>query len=132
MLETFKTYIIGEWKVIRHAPATILMVIIFIIVVLWAAFNWSYGAIVANQSAEMRLMERQIKDYERQVDALQKKPAIVSSDLANSADLVLEIFDNERTPSRISYDNIWRWYYLRTIMIGIEKDTGKQASKQGA
>jgi hypothetical protein len=38
VLETFKTYIIGEWKVIGHAPASILMAVGFISVVLWAAF----------------------------------------------------------------------------------------------
>jgi len=44
----------------------------------------------------------------------------------DTASLRLHIFPDERTPQRLSYENIWRWYYMRQVLVGIEKDTGKQ------
>jgi len=127
MLESLKTYIVGEWKVIRHAPASILMIAAVVGLALWNVINWSYGAVVTNQTSEIRLLERQVKDYEHQVDRLQKRPATtVGGEMADTADLVLRTYGDERIPTRLSYENVWRWYYLRMIMVGIEIGTGKE------
>jgi hypothetical protein len=99
MLETVKTYIFGEWQVIGQAPVSFVMAFLAIGVLIWIASNWAYGAVIANQSSEIRLLERQNKDWEKQVDALQKKPGSAISDyLVDSADLVLQIYEDERLP----------------------------------
>jgi hypothetical protein len=126
MLEAFRTYILGEWQVISHAPATLAMLIIVIGLVFWAVFNWAYGKIVANQASEIKLIERHNKDFERQVEALQKRPTSISSDLVDVSDLLLQVHGDERAPTRLSYDNIWRWYYLRVILVAIEQEGGKE------
>jgi hypothetical protein len=127
MLETFKNYILGEWQVISQVPGTIAVFAVLIGLILWAMFNWAYGRVIENRASEISLLERQNKDYALQVDMLQKKPATaVGGELLSTADLVLQTYGDERSPTRLSYDNIWRWYYLRMIMIGIEKDTGKE------
>jgi hypothetical protein len=127
MLESLKNYIFGEWQLISQAPATIGIAVIAIGLGLWAIFSWAYGRIIGNQDSEIRLLERQVKDFERQVDALQKKPStVVAGDLVDTAELTLQIYGDERAPMRLSYNNIWRWYYLRNIMVIIGKETGKE------
>ena len=43
---------------------------------------------------------------------------------ADSAELQLHIYPDQRTPTRLSYSNIWRWYYMKLVLIGIDKSTG--------
>jgi hypothetical protein len=45
--------------------------------------------------------------------------------LVDAATLRLHIYADDGTPQRLSYNNIWRWFYLRTLLIGVDKDTGK-------
>jgi hypothetical protein len=47
--------------------------------------------------------------------------------LAEKSELRMHFYGDDREPTRISAVNIWRWYYLRNIFIGIEKETGKQS-----
>lgn len=53
----------------------------------------------------------------------------VGGQLVDSATLRLHIYSDNRTPQRLSYENIWRWYYMRQVLVGIDKDTGKQVSQ---
>jgi hypothetical protein len=59
----------------------------------------------------------------------QRKPDATSAALADSAQLRLHIYADDRTPGRISFENIWRWYYLKTLMLGLDKDTGKELQR---
>jgi hypothetical protein len=127
MLETFKSYIVGEWQVISQVPATIAVLGLLIGLILWPIFKWAYGRVIDNQASEIKLLERQINDFEKQVDRLQKQPSTMTGEeFADTASLSLQMYSGERTPTRLAYDNIWRWYYLRTIMVAIEKETEKE------
>jgi hypothetical protein len=46
------------------------------------------------------------------------------STLADSAELRLHTYGDERSPTRISSTNIWRWYSLRLIVAAIDQNTG--------
>ncbi len=34
------------------------------------------------------------------------------------------LYGDERTPERLEIENVWRWYYLRLIAIGVDKKAG--------
>ena len=62
-----------------------------------------------------------------------KQPALVAAPVATTAapmvknaELRLHIFGDERQPTPISLHNVWRWYYLRNILVGIDKETGRR------
>src|SRR4051812_43008907 len=132
MLEAFKNYIVGEWDLISRVPGTIAVLVLLIALMLWPVFNWAFGRIVDNLRSELNLLERQNKDYAVQVDALQKRPATtVGGELALTADLVLQTYGDERSPTRLSHENIWRWYYLRMVTVSIDKDSGKELRRIG-
>jgi hypothetical protein len=48
---------------------------------------------------------------------------IVTS-FADEAELILHYYGDDRAPSRLSATNIWRWYNLKYITVGIEQLTG--------
>jgi hypothetical protein len=50
-------------------------------------------------------------------------------EFADSASLRLHVYPDERTPTRLAISNVWRWYYLRTIFVGIDQNTGKELRK---
>jgi hypothetical protein len=52
-----------------------------------------------------------------------------SGQLADTASLRLHIYADDRTPQRLAFQNIWRWYYLKTIIIELDKSTGKDQRK---
>lgn len=54
-----------------------------------------------------------------------KSPSVVFTD---NASLRLHIFGDERTPQRLSFANIWRWYYLRQLVTGFDPSTGKETT----
>ena len=43
-----------------------------------------------------------------------------SEAFADDAELNLHYYGDERVPERISYNNIWRWYSMRNMFIGID------------
>jgi hypothetical protein len=48
------------------------------------------------------------------------------AELVDNADLRLHTYGDERSPTRLTANNIWRWYYFRMIMVSIEQGTGKE------
>ncbi len=51
--------LLDQWAVVMAAPIPFLIAVIFAAVVVWFALDWRYGAIIAKQSSEIRLLERQ-------------------------------------------------------------------------
>jgi hypothetical protein len=39
---------------------------------------------------------------------------------------LFERYNDDRQPMRLEASNIWRWYYLKSVFIGLNKDTGKE------
>lgn len=56
-----------------------------------------------------------------------KAPRQVSDDLADSAELRLHLYGDNRFPTRVSGSNDWRYYYLHQTLVGIDKETGRKA-----
>lgn len=46
------------------------------------------------------------------------------SSLVNTAMLRLQMYGDERIPTEIAVDNIWRWYYLKTKFLAQTKENG--------
>jgi hypothetical protein len=46
--------------------------------------------------------------------------------LADTADLQIHIYADTRTPTRLSYSNIWRWYYMKQVLVQLSPDTGAE------
>jgi hypothetical protein len=55
-----------------------------------------------------------------------------ASKLVDTASLRLHIYPDDRTPQRLSFENIWRWYYLKMIIVEADKTTGKDQRKHVA
>ena len=70
---------------------------------------------MSNKDSEITLLERQIDDLKNRPDST------TSDQLIDKAGLTLHAYGDERTPKRISTDNIWRWYYLRHITVLVKK-----------
>jgi hypothetical protein len=49
--------------------------------------------------------------------------------LADTAEIQLHFFGDDRTPSRLSFSNIWRWYTLRNIVRSINPLTGSHRTE---
>ncbi len=49
-----------------------------------------------------------------------------NDDPVDTAEVRLHIFGDERTPERLSHQNIWRWYYLRNMFVSIDTQNNKQ------
>jgi hypothetical protein len=47
------------------------------------------------------------------------------AELVDRAELVLHSYGDDRTPTRVSDNNIWRWYILRVAAVFIEAETGR-------
>lgn len=59
MLETIKTYILGEWRMIASFPISFIMAIAIATVLIWVALSWACGGVISHQAAEIKLLERQ-------------------------------------------------------------------------
>jgi len=40
---------------------------------------------------------------------------------ADTAELQLHIYGDERTPNRLSFSNIWRWYFMQTAFVSMNE-----------
>lgn len=47
-------------------------------------------------------------------------------ELEDKAELRLLFREGENDPERVSHVNIWRWFWLRNIFVGINKETGEK------
>ena len=54
-------------------------------------------------------------------DAIEKSDLTESTALADTEILHLHLYGDERVPTLISSNNVWRWYYLRNIIKGVTK-----------
>jgi hypothetical protein len=70
MLEIVVKYIFGEFRTIRGAPASSILIVLGIFAVVWIAMDWRYGGfianrdgVIANRDAEIRLITVQRDDY---------------------------------------------------------------------
>jgi hypothetical protein len=48
----------------------------------------------------------------------------VAAALIEKSELRMHSYGDDRDPTRLSDVNVWRWYYLRTAFIGIDKESG--------
>jgi hypothetical protein len=103
--------ILEQWSVIAAAPIPFAVVVIILGAAIWTILSWSYQGVISRRDAEIKLLERQIDDIKN------RNVAAPHGELADAAELRLFIHGDDRTPSRVSESNIWRWYWLKTILI---------------
>jgi hypothetical protein len=63
MLESIKTYIIGEYQVIARAPGTLAMATLALSVLIWTAISWEKNAVIEQLTGQIQLQDRQLADY---------------------------------------------------------------------
>jgi len=98
-----------QWAVVTAAPIPFAIAVVIVGAMIWGALSWSYGSINSHQAAEIKLLERQVSDLQ------QRQATTPQGELVDTAELRVLIHGDDRTPSRISDTNIWRWYWLRLI-----------------
>jgi hypothetical protein len=108
--------LLEQWAVVTAAPIPFAIVVVIVGTVIWALLSWSYGGIISRRDAEIKLLERQISDLQ------QRQATTPQGTLVDSAELRLLIHEDDRTPSRVSDTNIWRWYWLKSIVATREQD----------
>jgi len=127
MLEAIRKYLLEEGQVIVSSPAIFTMAILVVGAAIWGVIRWSYHSILSHREAEIKLLERRVVDLGRQVDDMQKQPGSHSAqEFAKTAALQLRFHGDERSPTRLTHNNIWRWYYLRLAVIHVEIGTGSE------
>lgn len=52
-----------------------------------------------------------------------------SGKFLKNADLRLHIFPDDRTPQRLTATNIFRWYWMRQVLVGIKEGTGEEVRR---
>jgi hypothetical protein len=50
--------------------------------------------------------------------------------VADDAELWLHIYGDDRSPQRLSLTNVWRWYYLKQVIVEIDSTTGQQRGRR--
>jgi hypothetical protein len=101
---------------IRANLPTFAVIVVLIAGVVWAVLSWSYGSIISHQAAEIKLLERQ----KSEATAVPK-----GGPLAERAALRLHIYGDTRLPERLSFSNVWRWYYLQDVLVLMNQDGTK-------
>ena len=110
--------LIAGWPMIGANIPTFAVIVVLIIGVVWAAMSWAYGRIIAHQSAEIKMLERQ----KAEAAAIPLPGA-----LKERASLRLHIYGDNRLPDRISADNVWRWFYIHEVMVVLNQDGSRNA-----
>jgi hypothetical protein len=114
--------LLEQWSVITAAPIPFAVAVVIVAGVIWAAMAWSYGSVNSHQAAEIKLLERQIADFQR------RQATTPQTELVDNADLRLLIHADDRTPTRVSDTNIWRWFWLRHI-VSMRNDKGDEVGR---
>jgi hypothetical protein len=56
------------WPMIRANLPTFFVILVLTAGVIWAAFNWSYSAVLAGKNSQIELQDRQLADYKQKLD----------------------------------------------------------------
>jgi len=60
--------LIAGWPMIAANVPTFVVIVALIAGSLWAAFNWSYGRVIATKDGQIELQDRQLADYRKQLE----------------------------------------------------------------
>jgi len=52
-----------------------------------------------------------------------------TSPFVDTADLQIHVYPDTRTPTRLSYSNIWRWYFMKQVLVQLNRDTGAEEQR---
>jgi hypothetical protein len=119
-MEKLVEYIVGKWHVVKATPGLFLAVGMIFGIVAFGASKWHYDAVVNDLNARVQLRDDQIADLKAHVSKLedQTSPAAIASAIraaqplpAQSAELDVQFFADERHAVAEHTDNVWRWYY---------------------
>ena len=53
---------------IRANLPTFFVILVLMVGAVWAAFNWSYGGVLASKNGQIELQDRQLADYKQKLD----------------------------------------------------------------
>jgi hypothetical protein len=101
--------LLEQWAVVTAAPVPFTVAVVIVGAIIWFALSWSYRSIISRRDAEIKLLERQVEDLQ------ERRTNTPQNALVERAELRLLIHGDDRTPTRITGENIWRWYWLRAI-----------------
>lgn len=104
------------WPMIRANIPTFMVIVVLLAGIIWAVLSWSYGSVISHQAAEIKLLERQ----KAEASAVPRPTT-----LAERASLRLHLYTDMRTPDRLSASNIWRWFYLKDVIVAHKPDGSK-------
>jgi hypothetical protein len=107
-LDVIKTHILEEWHAISQAPASFVMAVLAIGLLIWLALSWSYSSRISHQSAEIKLLERRVADLQNQAPASARQadpyrwPPLVAEEIVTLRARLRNI--RQRPPIQISYN----------------------------
>lgn len=44
----------------------------------------------------------------------------------DTAELQIHVYADTRMPTRLSHSNIWRWYFMKQVLVQLNRDTGAE------
>src|SRR5262245_31219963 len=105
MLDTLLDYVIKEWNVIREAPVAFLLCVVFLGILIFAGLEWFHAEKSETQTQRISFLTERLDEARLSVkttaEALKK-----DSEIAKSARLKLHTYGDDRTPTRIEFENI--------------------------
>jgi hypothetical protein len=122
-LDTLFEHVLKEWKVITKAPISFLICVGFLGLIIFLALEWFHREKTETQKERIELLSARLDEARLSVKTVTEA---ATKPLADRAELTLHIYGDERTPTKISESNIWRWYYLRNVLGVVNKDTGEK------
>jgi hypothetical protein len=111
----------AQWRIAMTAPA-----IFGAAIVLGLFFGWGAAWLILH--GRLAIQKVRLDDYRDEISKFQRRlTAAAAGDLVDRSELRLLIHGDEREPTLMFYMNISRWYFLRQVLVGIDKETGERA-----
>jgi hypothetical protein len=113
----------SKWDIVMSAPA-----ILGAAFVLGLFLGWGAAWLILHK--RLAHYRERLDDYRGQILKIQNElTGAAASDLFDHSELQLVIHGDEREPTLVFYMNISSWYFLRQVLEGIDKETGKKAAE---
>jgi hypothetical protein len=119
-MDTLLEHLLKEWKVILQAPFAFGLCVVVAAIIIFFALEWLHRERVATKEERIKLLSERLDESRL---SLQTATQAAAKSLAETSLLKLHFYGDERTPTRLTDENVWRWFFLRTIAVSLDKDT---------
>lgn len=117
--------LVEQWAVAKAAPLVfgiaVLLSSILVGIVIFRVLAWIHREKVETQEQRILLLTERLEEQRKATKVAVDKVAS-ANEMARKADLRLLTYNDERTPTGIGSDNIWRWFWMRDILTAVATD----------